>query len=338
MEKIYDKIIWHNNNEPALNEDNLNAMSEAIDGIDDRVIALGDDVFVIVPQIQAYLAQADDLVQALETMTQNPPYIGDNGNWYTWDTDTMQYVDSGVDASISVEIADITMLSPGADPYVTNTGTDTDPIFHLFIPRGDDGVSPEVTITAITGGHRITITDADHPSGQSFDVMDGAGAGDMRASVYDPNGTVATAGGIPAYALDRATFEDANHNIPLSKGGTGASTAADARTALGLGTAATKASTASVTSASTDLVESGGVYTAIESAKGTFTTAVSAAVGATSATISDASITTASVIDAYCDTTSGKPVVVKQITVTTGQAVLSFDALTEAASFKLWVR
>ena len=38
---------------------------------------------------------------------------------------------------------------------------------------GADGVSPTVTITEITGGHRVTITDADHPSGQTFDVMDG---------------------------------------------------------------------------------------------------------------------------------------------------------------------
>lgn len=43
-------------------------------------------------------------------------------------------------------------------------------------PKGDDGVSPSVTITTIPGGHRITITDAGHPSGQSFDVLDGTGA------------------------------------------------------------------------------------------------------------------------------------------------------------------
>ncbi len=40
-------------------------------------------------------------------------------------------------------------------------------------PAGSDGVSPEVTISAITGGHRVTITDAEHPTGQSFDVMNG---------------------------------------------------------------------------------------------------------------------------------------------------------------------
>lgn len=38
---------------------------------------------------------------------------------------------------------------------------------------GEDGVSPTVSVTDITGGHRITITDA---SGQkTFDVMDGSG-------------------------------------------------------------------------------------------------------------------------------------------------------------------
>ena len=40
---------------------------------------------------------------------------------------------------------------------------------------GSDGYSPEVTIAEITGGHRVTITDRDHPSGQSFDVLDGQG-------------------------------------------------------------------------------------------------------------------------------------------------------------------
>ena len=46
---------------------------------------------------------------------------------------------------------------------------------------GADGVSPYVTITTITGGHRVTITDADHPQGQSFDVMDGSSQGGLPA-------------------------------------------------------------------------------------------------------------------------------------------------------------
>lgn len=38
---------------------------------------------------------------------------------------------------------------------------------------GEDGYSPVVTITNITGGHRVTITDTDHPQGQSFDILNG---------------------------------------------------------------------------------------------------------------------------------------------------------------------
>lgn len=38
---------------------------------------------------------------------------------------------------------------------------------------GRDGVSPTVQTSTITGGNRVTITDAEHPQGQTFDVMDG---------------------------------------------------------------------------------------------------------------------------------------------------------------------
>ena len=74
---------------------------------------------------------------------------------------------------------------------------------------GADGVSPAVTVTTITGGHRVTITDREHPNGQNFDVLDGSG--DMTGAVYDPNGTVASAGGIAAYvAAQIALITDAN--------------------------------------------------------------------------------------------------------------------------------
>lgn len=174
MEKLYDRINWHNNTTPAINETNLNLMSKAVDDIDDRVIDIAADVLVTVPQIQAYLEQADDLVEALELMTANPPYIGANGHWYTWDTETEAYTDSGIDASITVQIADITMLSPDATPYVTNTGTDTDPVFHLFIPRGK-GIS-SIAKTATSGLVDIyTITYSDGYT-TTFTVTNGKSA------------------------------------------------------------------------------------------------------------------------------------------------------------------
>ena len=240
---------------------------------------------------EGYAEDAAESAAKAESWSKHPPYIGENGNWWVYDIITDRYVDSGVDASITVAIADITMLAEGADPYVTNTGTDTDCVFHLFLPRGQtgatgngiasivlnpdytltitytngqsytsgsirgatgngissivlnqdytltinytdgesftttsirgatgekgdqgdpgndgadgaDGVSPEVTITGLANGHRVTITDAEHPSGQSFDVLDGTGAGDMTANVYDPDGDVAEAGGIAEYMAE----------------------------------------------------------------------------------------------------------------------------------------
>lgn len=53
--------------------------------------------------------------------------------------------------------------------------------------------------------------------------------------------------------------------LPLSKGGTGATTSAGARTNLGLGTAATKGVATTIVSGGTNLVTSGAVYSAINS-------------------------------------------------------------------------
>lgn len=106
-----------------------------------------------------------------ESYSVNTPYIGGNGNWYIWHSETGQYIDSGVDASISVRIADITMLDPAADPYVINTGTPTDPIFHLFIPRGK-GVT-QIVKTGTSGlvdTYRIDYSDGTYTT---FTVVNG---------------------------------------------------------------------------------------------------------------------------------------------------------------------
>lgn len=108
----------------------------------------------------------------------------------------------------------------------------------------------------------------------------------------------------------------------------------------GLGTAAAKNSTNAVTQLSTDLVESGAVYTAIdtlasqkEDAPTVLTATLSAS--ATTLTFSNEAITTSSVIDVYADAYGIAPT---NIVVTTGQAVLTFDPQPAAVSVKLYVR
>ena len=70
---------------------------------------------------------------------------------------------------------------------------------------------------------------------------------------------------------------------------------------------------------------------------GKWTSAVNCAIGDTTATITDANIQTTSIIEDYCSNSSGTKINVPEITVTTGQAVLHFDALEEATSFRLYV-
>ncbi len=62
---------------------------------------------------------------------------------------------------------------------------------------GADGFSPTVSVTDITGGHRVTVTDADGP--HTFDVMDGedgtGGGTDGVSSFNGRTGAVAPSSG-----------------------------------------------------------------------------------------------------------------------------------------------
>ena len=86
---------------------------------------------------------------------------------------------------------------------------------------GEDGYSPVVTITDITDGHRVTITDKTHPSGQSFDVMDGQdGASDAGEVTYDETATYPS-GSVGAELSNQKNAIDQKQNAPSSAGTAG---------------------------------------------------------------------------------------------------------------------
>ena len=333
LPKLFQRIFWHNNTTPALNEDNLNSMSKAIDDIDDRVIALGDDVITIVPQIQAYLEQAEDLVEAMELLSENPPYIGANGNWYVWDTNTSAFVDSGVDASISVDIADVTAIAPDATPYVTNTGTDTDPVFHLFIPRGQKGETGETgatgpagptgpqgptgdaatiavgTVTTLPAGSNATVTNAGTSGAAVFNFgiprgADGSGSGDMSKSDYDSDSTVKNAGGIKAWVQSLGYITglawSALTGKPFSSVGSGLTVSSDALTADIKTVTIGSTGTASSSAANYQRVGVNGSYTEVRGSRymetSTYTTS------GTNRVFTFTNVASTAVIDGpYCD-------------------------------------
>ena len=186
--------------------------------------AVGKQNNVDVPSISPYYHNnAEYYARIAGQYSVNVPYIGANGNWWVWNTTTGAYVDSGVDASITVQIADITMLPASDPPYVTNTGTDTDPIFHLFIPQG-------VGITGVTYSSSVGLEDyyiitfSDNTT-TSFTVTNGATG--AAAGFGTPTASVDTSVGTPSVTVTASgpdtakIFDFAFQNLKGATGATG---------------------------------------------------------------------------------------------------------------------
>lgn len=119
-----------------------------------------DDVPTPVEQsaIDQAIAALNIAVEKAEDAIEHYPTIID-GTWHVWDVDEEEYVDTGVEAQGEQGQPG----QPGRDGTDGQDGRDgTD---------GQDGFSPIIIVTDITGGHRVTITDA--AGTQTFDVMNG---------------------------------------------------------------------------------------------------------------------------------------------------------------------
>lgn len=88
-----------------------------------------------------------------------PPII-QNGNWWTWNAETGDYTDSGMDAGVSLSIAGTVTGEPGSDASVENLGTSTDPILRFTLPRGATG-EPGGVLTVNGKNGDVVLTAAD---------------------------------------------------------------------------------------------------------------------------------------------------------------------------------
>ena len=200
----------------------------AVDSVQDEVDAAHQEY--LNAQTEANRAdteadRADAAADRADAAATHPPQITQaNDHWWIWDETTQSYVDSGIDAGVSLSVVQsITMLDPDQPAHVENEGTSTDPVLKFYIPRGlkgdkgDQGIQGETGQTgptgptgatgpagssidhiARTGGtgapgsqdtYTIYLTDGDDSN--TFTVWnghDGTGAGDMVADVYDPQG------------------------------------------------------------------------------------------------------------------------------------------------------
>lgn len=221
-------------------------------------------------QASSSATSAGSAADRAEAAVVKEPYIGANGNWFVYDFDTSAYVDTNVAATgpAGADGQDGQDGAPGAtgNGIVSITKTGTSGLVDTYTILYTNGQSTTFTVT---------------------NGANGTGAGDMLASDYDPTSAVYNAGGIVAYVAGQisgfSTSLSGLTDVDLTNLASGQTLTYDAtaqkwvNTSLAtvatsgsyadlnnkptLGTAAAKDSTNAVTQNSTDLVESGAVYT-----------------------------------------------------------------------------
>ena len=152
------------------------------------------------------------------------PIIGNNGNWFLYNTGTGQYEDSGEPSQGDDGVTPVISATASVDANtgtpavnVTKTGTDAAPSFGFSFQnlKGDKGDTGNTGATgngiasitkAGTSGlvdtYTITYTNGNTDTFTVTNGQDGTGAGDMTKAAYDINNAVANAGGIAAYIQD----------------------------------------------------------------------------------------------------------------------------------------
>ena len=138
----------------------------------------------IVEQARDAAKKAEDAAEQAEEAIGYMPKIVD-GTWWVYDAETETWADTGIQAEGFCIVDYVPSVDdlPTSAPPGAGYGVGTEPPFSIYFYtesdgwvnngtlQGPAGVSPTVAVTDITGGHRVTITDAAGSS--SFDVMDG---------------------------------------------------------------------------------------------------------------------------------------------------------------------
>ena len=114
--------------------------------------------FSAADRAEAAAQEAEHMVEIKTGPAGKSPYKGENGNWFEWDEEAGQYVDTGVRAkgdtgdTPDISIGAVTTVEPGEPARATMTGTPEAPVLNLSIPKGAVGSTPNISIGTVTTG------------------------------------------------------------------------------------------------------------------------------------------------------------------------------------------
>ena len=152
--------------------------------------------FSAADRAEAAAQAAEHMVDIKTGPAGKSPYKGENGNWFEWDEEAGQYVDTGVRAkgdtgdTPDISIGTVTTVEPGEPARATMTGTPEAPVLNLSIPKGLVGATPNFTIGTVTTGEPgtpvvVTITGTAEAPVLNITIPQGA-QGNTGSSVEYP--------------------------------------------------------------------------------------------------------------------------------------------------------
>lgn len=194
------------------------------------------------------------------------PYIDPTTkHWITWDTEQAKYVDTGINAegvigyTPSISIGTVQSVPTGESAEVTRAGTDENPVFNFKLPRSGDGVGiypVDMTIAVAewveeSGVYKYTFPDAtikahmtvleswlDDEAVQLGKVWYTVNNGSLVVNTdIVPTAAWAlhvTLGTNGTDVLEDVADLESRFPVSIANGGTGGTTAAEARQALGI--------------------------------------------------------------------------------------------------------
>ena len=132
--------------------------------------------------IEAAITALNSAVEAAGVAIEHYPQIV-GGIWQVWDISSGEWISTGVSAVGEDGVSPTVSVSTITGGHrVTITDANGDHVFDVLDGEpGQDGTSPTIVVSSITGGHRLTITDAQGT--QTVDVMDGEDGNDGRGIV-----------------------------------------------------------------------------------------------------------------------------------------------------------